>query len=296
MHMIHHPRQMLEAAAELRAAGDTIGLVPTMGFLHEGHLNLIDRLRPLVKQLWLSIFVNPAQFGPKEDLDSYPRDLERDLELCRSRGVDGVFVPLAQDIYPPDYQTWVVPGAVADRYCGASRPGHFRGVLSIVHRLFRWSRCTHAIFGAKDAQQLWLIQRMNQDLELGVTILEGEIMREADGLAMSSRNVYLNDEERAAAPALQKALKAGAAALSAGLDPDAALAVIHESLQQEALFQPEYLHVADWSTLNSLSGWPHEPGWQGDSPVAKGGEIVLLAAARLGKTRLIDNLRIKGME
>ncbi len=296
MRIIHNPREMLDAAAELRQAGDTIGLVPTMGFLHEGHLSLVDRLRPLVKQLWLSIFVNPAQFGPKEDLASYPRDLERDLELCRNRGVDGVFVPSAEDIYPPDYQTWVVPGPVADRYCGASRPGHFRGVLSIVHRLFRWSRCTHAIFGAKDAQQLWLIQRMNQDLELGVTILEGEIMREADGLAMSSRNVYLSDVERAAAPALNEALRAGAAALSADRDPAAAIAVIQNRLKQEKLFKAEYLHVADWATLNSLAGWPHEPDWQGDSPTQAGGELVLLAAARLGKTRLIDNLRIKGME
>lgn len=284
---------MLRRSAAQRAQGLRIGLIPTMGFLHEGHLALVDRIRPHVDRVWLSIFVNPAQFGPAEDLDRYPRDRERDLALCAARGVDGVFLPVAAEVYPPGHQTWVTPGPVAERYCGASRPGHFRGVLSIVQRLFRWTNCTHAVFGAKDAQQLWLIKRMTKDLELGVQILESPTIREADGLAMSSRNVFLGPEERMAAPALQVSLKQGAEALRAGETPGRALEQMRQQLARTPLIELEYLHVADWKTLASLAGEPRVRDWEADQDGAVREELILLAAVRIGRTRLIDNLRIK---
>ena len=188
MEVIQRIESMVLRARELKAEGRRIGLVPTMGFLHEGHISLMRRLRGECDSLWVSIFVNPAQFGPAEDLDRYPRSLERDLELCREAGVDGVFHPAAEEVYPKDYRTWVEPPEQARRYCGRARPGHFRGVLSIVLRLCMWTSCDCAVFGRKDAQQLWLIRKMARDFSLPVEIVEAELVREADGLALSSRN------------------------------------------------------------------------------------------------------------
>jgi pantoate--beta-alanine ligase len=287
---------MRRTAAAQKAAGLRIGLVPTMGALHEGHVSLLRLLRPRCDRLWATIFVNPAQFGPAEDLARYPRTLERDLELCRAAGVDGVLAPHPDEVYPPDYATWVVPGPVADRYCGASRPGHFRGVLSIVLRLFQWTRCRTAAFGAKDAQQLWLIRRMVRDLDLAVEIVEGATVREPDGLALSSRNAYLSAEERTRALALSRSLRAGAAALAAGGDPVRALQEMARELAREPAVELDYLHVADWSSLDSLAGLPGRPDWRDQARPAAlepGRELALLVAARVGATRLIDNQRVR---
>jgi pantoate--beta-alanine ligase len=276
-------------SAAQAAAGERIGLVPTMGYLHEGHLSLMRLLRPRCERLWVSIFVNPAQFGPGEDLARYPRDLERDLVLCADEGVDVVLHPGAEEVYPAGHSTWITPGPVAERYCGASRPGHFRGVLSIVQRLFAWSRCSLAAFGAKDAQQLWLIQRMVRDLELPVEIVEGPVIREADGLALSSRNVFLSAGEREAAALLNRALALGVGHLEAGAAPEQALQAALEPLLGEGRLALEYLHVADWSTLESLAAWPAAQDPPPVPPAA--GERIVLLACRAGHTRLIDNRR-----
>jgi pantoate--beta-alanine ligase len=283
--------------AALRAQGRRIGLVPTMGYLHEGHASLLRLLRPQCDHLTASIFVNPAQFGPAEDLERYPRDLERDLAHCRAEGVDAVLAPAAAEAYPPGYATWVEPGAAAARYCGASRPGHFRGVLSIVLRLFNWSRCHAAAFGAKDAQQLWLVRRMVQDLALEVEIVEGPTVREADGLALSSRNVHLSAEERRAALAISRSLGLGRDALGNGSAPAAALELMLADFSREPGLRLDYLHVADWATLDSRAGAPERPDWRG-APVettarAADEEWVILAAAHAGRTRLIDNMRLR---
>lgn len=285
---------MQARARELERNGKRIGLVPTMGYLHQGHLSLVHLLRPHCHQLWLSIFVNPAQFGPSEDLARYPRDLERDLDLCRAAGVDGVLVPQASEVYPADFATWVVPGPAADRYCGAMRPGHFRGVLSIVLRLFMWTRCRCAAFGAKDAQQLWLIRRMVKDFNLEVELMEGPTLREADGLAMSSRNVYLDDEERREALALHQALEAGKTAVAAGLPLKEALGAMSKHLAVHPKLQLEYLHITDWESLDSLVGVGGDPAWAGSAGGMDeaGREMALLVAARVGRTRLIDNMRV----
>jgi pantoate--beta-alanine ligase len=286
--------EMRRAAAAQEAAGLRIGLVPTMGALHEGHLSLLRLLRPRCDRLWATIFVNPAQFGPAEDLSRYPRTLERDLELCRAAGVDGVLAPDPAEVYPPDYATWVVPGPVADRYCGAARPGHFRGVLSIVLRLFQWTRCRAAAFGAKDAQQLWLVRRMVHDLDLGVEIVEGATVREPDGLALSSRNVYLTPSERERALVLSRALRLGVERLRRGDDPARALAAMHGLLATESVVELDYLHVAEWESLDSLAGLPERPEWRGGGALElePGRELAILVAARVGATRLIDNLRV----
>ena len=283
---------------ELRAQGLRIGLVPTMGYLHEGHISLMRLLRPRCDRLLLSVFVNPAQFGPREDLERYPRDLEHDLALCRAEGVDAVLAPAAEEVYPPGYATWVEPGPVAGRYCGASRPGHFRGVLSIVLRLFAWTRCHCAAFGAKDAQQLWLVRRMIRDFGLDVELVEGPTVREADNLALSSRNVNLDAAGRQSALAISRALARGEGALRAGAAPPKALAPMLEILANEPGLQLDYLHIADWASLDSRAGAPVMPDWRGPSPLetspgAADEELVILAAAHVGRTRLIDNVRLR---
>lgn len=294
MELITSLNAMQALAREQEGAGLRVGLVPTMGYLHEGHLSLMRLLRPHCDKLWVSIFVNPAQFGPAEDLARYPRDLERDLNLCRDAEVDGVLFPEASEVYPSDFATWVQPGPAAERFCGAMRPGHFQGVLSIVLRLFVWTRCHTAAFGAKDAQQLWLIRRMVRDFNLDIEILEGPTLREADGLAMSSRNVYLDDEQRRAALALSQALRLGERALSGSVALVEVMAGMRAVLQTQAQLQPEYLHIVDWESLESLAGWPEEASWRGQGCAhdATGRELAILVAARVGATRLIDNLRV----
>ena len=268
--------EVREAVREARSAGRTVALVPTMGYLHEGHLSLLDEARKRADVVMMSIFVNPLQFGPAEDLDRYPRDLERDLELAGTRGTDLVFAPSAAEMYPhgaPMVQ--VVPGGLAERLCGASRPGHFQGVLTVVAKLFGIFQPDVAVFGQKDLQQATLIRRMVDDLDIPVRVEVAPIVRETDGLAMSSRNVYLSASERESALALSRGLERARALYAAGEGDAAALRAALWSTLSAPGVEPEYAEVVDPRTLEPVER-------------AAGG-AVMAVAARVGKTRLIDN-------
>ena len=253
----------------------TIGFVPTMGFLHDGHASLMRALRPQVDHLVVSVYVNPLQFGPNEDLDRYPRDAEGDAALCRDHGVDALFMP--PDMYPDGFATQVSVLGLTDHLCGAGRPGPFEGVATVCARMFGLVGCTHAAFGEKDFQQLMVLRRMVQDLALGVRIVPVPVRRADDGLALSSRNAYLSESHRARAPTLQQALRALAAEVEAG-ERDVG------GLQRRALARidsdgVEYLEVVDAETLQPIPTI-------GDRPARA------LVAARYGATRLIDNVAV----
>jgi pantoate--beta-alanine ligase len=274
--------QVHETIAEFRAARlaqpGSWGLVPTMGYLHEGHLELVRRARSECDRVAVSIFVNPTQFGRGEDLDRYPRDLDRDLDLLRSEDVDLVFVPTAAEMYPPGYSTYVEVESVTALLEGARRPGHFRGVATVVCKLFNIAQADRAYFGQKDAQQTVVVRRMVRDLHLPIEIVIVPTVREADGLAMSSRNVYLSPDERAAAPVLYRALQRAASTYQAGERDAAALRnAIEHILATEPLAQVDYVSVADPQTLREI-----------DSLINNGALISL--AVRFGTTRLIDNV------
>ena len=267
-------------------------LVPTMGALHEGHRTLLRRARALAGaggSVAVSIFVNPLQFGPAEDLDKYPRTLHADLAICETEGVDLVFAPTAREMYPREQLVMVDPGPVGDILEGEFRPGFFRGVLTVVLKLFTLVRPDTAVFGQKDAQQLVLVRTMVEDFALPIAIEAVPIVRAADGLALSSRNKYLSAEERAVAPVLHEALAAGAAAASGG--PAAVLAAARHVLDEAARSGPpggsprvDYLALADsrsYGTVRDDSGL--------DLPAA----AVLAIAARIGATRLIDNVIVE---
>lgn len=268
--------EVREAVREARAAGKTVALVPTMGYLHEGHLSLLDEARARADVVMMSIFVNPLQFGPAEDLDRYPRDLDRDLALAATRGTELVFAPNAAEMYPhgePAVQ--VVPGRLAERLCGASRPGHFRGVLTVVAKLFGIFQPDVAVFGQKDLQQATLIRRMVDDLDLPVRVEVAPIVREPDGLAMSSRNVYLSASERESALALSRGLRRARALWDAGEEDAATLRATLWSEMAVPGVEPEYAEVVDPRTL------------EGVERAVSG--TVMAVAARVGRTRLIDN-------
>ncbi len=249
-----------------------------MGFLHEGHLSLVDRCRELADYAVMSIYVNPLQFGPNEDLDAYPRSLERDLDLAADRGTDLVFVPTDDDLYPAQLTAAVVPKRLADRLCGATRPGHFEGVLTVVAKLFGIVGPDVAVFGQKDFQQAVLITRMVDDLNMPVVIEVAPTVREPDGLAMSSRNQYLSADERTCALSLSRGLAAAVTAYRSGeRDGEQLKALIREAMKSAGA-QVEYVELVSSSELE---------------PVATAGaEAVALAAARVGTTRLIDNCRL----
>jgi len=263
--------------AAQRAKGKTVGLVPTMGYLHEGHLSLVDRARELADVAAMSIFVNPLQFGPTEDLERYPRDLERDLELAAGRGTALVFAPSAAEMYPQgEPRVSIVPDEeIGGRLDGGSRPGHFRGVLTVVAKLFGIFTPDVAVFGQKDWQQATLIARMAAELDLPVRVEVAPIVREPDGLAMSSRNVYLSPAERTSARALSRALERVRGMYVEG-ERDAAVlrAALWDGIAVPGV-EPEYAEVVDPRTLG---------------PVERaGGGMLCAVAARVGKTRLIDN-------
>jgi len=256
---------------------DPVGLVPTMGYLHEGHLSLARRARDECKSATVSIFVNPTQFGPNEDLTKYPRDLERDLHLLESVGVDLVWTPAVEIMYPDGYQTWVEVQEVSQGLEGAQRPGHFRGVATVVAKLFNAVRPAKAYFGQKDAQQAAVIRQMTHDLNFPVEIVVCPIVREPDGLAMSSRNVYLGADERKAATALYRSLTAAKAAYDKGeRQAEKLRQVMTDTLATEPLAKVQYVSCADYGTLKELE------------QVA--GKALLSMAVFFGKTRLIDNL------
>lgn len=279
MRVITTVREMEEVRQELPG---TLGLVPTMGYLHEGHLSLVRQARQENAILAASIFVNPAQFGPLEDLDAYPRDLPRDLRLLEECGVDIVFTPAASDIYPPDFVTYVDPtGPVATQAEGASRPGHFRGVATIVLKLFQILLPDRAYFGQKDAQQAAVISRMVRDLNLPVTLRVLSTIREADGLAMSSRNAYLKSEDRVTARVLYQALQAGRQAFEAHASAPASLAIeaMQTAVAQEPRARLDYAQIRDPDTFFSLE--------------TLRAPALLVIAARVGPARLIDNFLLR---
>jgi pantoate--beta-alanine ligase len=262
-----------------RAAGRRIGLVPTMGFLHEGHLVLVDEARRRADAAVVSIFVNPLQFGPREDLARYPRDLPRDRALARDRGVDALFVPTVETMYPPGSEVRVNPGGTAERWEGAARPGHFTGVLTVVAKLFHLIQPDLACFGQKDIQQLTLVRKMVRDLDWPLEIVEVPTVREADGLALSSRNAYLSAKDRSRAVVLSHALLAAHHSFCEG---ERSAAALEQRMRQQLASQPdvalEYIAIVEPDRLE---------------PVATvDGNTIVAVAARLGGTRLIDNIRL----
>ncbi|MBN8551867.1 MAG: pantoate--beta-alanine ligase [Caulobacterales bacterium] len=268
----------LEELRPARRALPSLGFVPTMGFLHEGHLTLVRAAKARMGAVACSIFVNPTQFAPSEDLARYPRDLERDLALLEAAGCDLVFAPAPETVYPPGFSTRIEVEGVTAPLEGAVRPGHFSGVATVVTKLFNMVQPDAAWFGQKDAQQCAVIRRMARDLDLPVEIVVAETVREPDGLAMSSRNVYLATDERQAALCLIEALRAAAAAFDAG-ERDAAVlrAAMSQVLAAEPMARPDYVSIADPDTLAEL-----------DAIDARG--AVASLAVRIGRTRLIDNL------
>ena len=266
--------QELETSRSL--LDEPLGLVPTMGYLHKGHLSLVSRARAECRSVAVSIFVNPTQFGPAEDLAQYPRDLERDLRQLEAAGADMVWIPTPEIMYPTGYQTWVEVEKVTQGLEGAQRPGHFRGVATVVSKLFNAVRPAKAYFGQKDAQQATVIRQMTRDLNFPIEIVVCPIVREADGLAMSSRNVYLSPGERRAATVLYRALNEAQAAYKGGeRRADALRDVMQKTLAEEPLAKVQYVSCADYDTLRELDKVT--------------GKTLLSMAVFFGKTRLIDN-------
>ncbi len=256
---------------------DPVGLVPTMGFLHEGHLSLVRAARQACASVVVSIFVNPAQFGPSEDLSTYPHDLERDLSLLKKESVDLVWTPSAEMLYPPDFQTWIDLEEVSKPLEGAMRPGHFRGVATVVAKLLNATQPQKAYFGQKDAQQAAVIRQMVKDLNYPVKVETCPIIREHDGLAMSSRNIYLQPAERQAATALSRALFAARKAFGDGeRDAGQLKRIMQTVFDQEPLAKVQYISCVDPATLHELK-FVHD-------------SALLSVAAFVGKTRLIDNV------
>jgi len=277
MKVINAISEMKETRRKLRGS---VGFVPTMGYLHEGHLELARRARAENRNVVVSIFVNPTQFGPKEDYASYPRDPERDLAMLKKEGVNIVFMPSAEDMYPPRYSTWVNVEKVTERLEGAIRPGHFRGVATVVAKLFNIVQPDKAYFGQKDAQQVVVVKKMVSDLNMNLEVVVVPTVREPDGLAMSSRNVYLNPEERKAALVLYESLKLAQKLWDKG---ERNADVIRK--QMTALIQSEpraeridYVSIADAETLEELD--------RIDRPA------VVSLAVKIGKPRLIDNIML----
>jgi pantoate--beta-alanine ligase len=274
LHTIPDLRRWLQGQ---RAARRRVGFVPTMGYLHEGHLSLVDEARRRADTVVMSIFVNPLQFGPHEDFDRYPRDLKRDRALAVGRGVDALFVPAVAAMYPPGAEIRVVPGATAERWEGAARPGHFTGVLTVVAKLLHLVEPDVACFGRKDVQQAVLIRQMVHDLDWPVEVMVTPTVREPDGLALSSRNAYLDPEQRRQAVGLSGALRAAHAAWKGG---QTAASALEAAMKQHLAIFPgvkaEYIAIAEPRTL---------------APVAEvDAETIVALAARLGRTRLIDNI------
>ena len=268
----------LELVRACREAGRSLGLVPTMGALHDGHLTLVRQAREDNQTVAVTIFVNPTQFSPQDDLAQYPRDLDRDLDLLRREDADLVFVPPAEEIYPPGFDTWVQVGALAERLEGAHRPGHFRGVTTVVTKLFNLVRPDRAYFGQKDGQQTALVRQLVRDLDLGLEIVVVPTVRDADGLALSSRNVYLTSEERRAAPVVYRALCKAQELRSQGVEDGGRLRQeVEEVLAAEPLVgQIEYVSVAGAENLEELTEVT--------------GPAMVSVAVHIGKTRLIDNV------
>jgi pantoate--beta-alanine ligase len=271
---------MKSLARQWKREGKSIGFVPTMGYLHEGHLSLVRESKKRTDVTVVSIFVNPAQFGPQEDFKKYPRDLEKDSAYLEQAGVDCLFYPDAAEIYPPGYRTYVEVHGLQDRLCGKSRPGHFRGVVTIILKLFDIVGPDLAFFGAKDAQQVLIIEKMAADLDLGTEVVTCPLVRGPDGLALSSRNAYLSSEEKKAALVLSRSLRWAERAISAG-ERDAAkvIAGIRSLIEAEPLARVDYVEAVDPLDLDSVAEIR--------------GDVLIVLAVFVGSTRLIDNIRVR---
>jgi pantoate--beta-alanine ligase len=267
---------MREVARQARSRGLRVGLVPTMGSLHRGHLSLIEGVNKLTDIVVTSIFVNPTQFGPEEDFDRYPRELTKDADQCVAQGVDYLFAPETNEIYPPGPRTYVEVTELSDRLEGASRPGHFRGVTTVVMKLLQIVQPSVAVFGRKDAQQALIVQRMVRDLMLDVEILTLPTVRDDDGLALSSRNAQLSPAQRKAAAAIPRSLKAAQHVVAEGQTrPEEVIRAAQEVLESEPLLRVDYVEIVDGETLAPLS--------------LIEGQALILVAVHCGETRLIDN-------
>ncbi len=284
MQSLHRLEQLRSAIAQLRAQGDSLALVPTMGALHEGHLTLVRAARAQADRVAVSIFVNPTQFGPNEDLAAYPRTLEADAQLLRQEGVDLLWAPNVPEMYPDGFATSISVSGVSEDFCGASRPGHFAGVATVVCKLFQQVQPDVALFGEKDWQQLAVIRRMARDLDLVLphadAILGVETVREDDGLALSSRNRYLDAEHRAKAAALPAAMRETIAMIESGEPVRDALAQLEASLIEAGFAKIDYAALADAETLERIDAVGGRPAR-------------LLVAAHIQGTRLIDNMAVR---
>lgn len=276
MNVIHTIAELKSIVLKAKGDGHSIGLVPTMGYLHEGHLTLAETARLENDFVVMSIFVNPTQFGPNEDFDSYPRDLERDVRLAETAGVDVIFAPSVEEMYPSNGGIKIVAGRQAEMLCGASRPGHFDGVLQVVTKLFHIAEPTRAYFGQKDAQQVALIQTLVRDFNFPLEVRTVPIVREHDGLAKSSRNVYLTERERLEAPAIYEALQMAKESFLNRGTVEGVLEIASSHIRAKTNGSIDYLELYSYPDLQEI---------------AEDTEHFLLAAAvYIGKTRLIDNL------
>jgi pantoate--beta-alanine ligase len=281
MQVVHTISQLREVLQPVHSMGKSVGFVPTMGYLHEGHLSLISTARATDDFVVVSVFVNPTQFGANEDLDSYPRDLPRDLKMMDGARADVAFCPAAKELYPDGYMTYVdVEGPMTRTLCGRSRPGHFRGVATIVTKLFHIVAPRRAYFGQKDAQQVAVIEQMATDLDFNVRIVACPTVREADGLAMSSRNTFLTPAQRSQAPLIYQSLRQAAQIIETG-ERNAGTVVdfLKKNLATIDSGIIDYVSIADARTLADLETLE--------------GEVLIAVAIRLGRTRLIDNIRVE---
>jgi len=279
MQIIESISEMRTHLAAIRSSSKTVALVPTMGYLHQGHLSLIEAAKPKTGHVVVSIFVNPTQFAPNEDLAAYPRDRERDLSLCRDAGVDAVFIPSAEEMYPPGYSTYLVEETVSKGMCGVSRPHHFRGVTTVVGKLFNIVRPDVAVFGQKDAQQAAVILKMNHDFHFGVEIVIAPTVREEDGLAMSSRNKYLSPNQRGEALVISQALRKAKEMVDNGVrNTDRLVAEVTHLLATKRRVRIIYVCTVDRDTME---------------PVREvvPGRTLLAVAVWLDEVRLIDNVQ-----
>lgn len=276
MKLVHTVNEVREQVKEWRKEGLTVGLVPTMGFLHEGHQSLIAASVKENDRTVVSVFVNPTQFGPNEDFEAYPRDIEKDSALCESTGADLIFNPEPEEMYPEGFCTYTNITGLSDALCGKSRPIHFKGVCTVVSKLFNIVGADKAYFGEKDAQQLAIIRRMVRDMNIPVEIVGCPIIREEDGLAKSSRNTYLNQEERKAALILSKAIFAGKDMVENGeKSAEKVVSSMTEIIKSEPLAEIDYVEMVDMNTMKNTD--------------AVEGTVLCAIAVKIGKTRLIDN-------
>ncbi len=281
MRIIASLTEIQKVAESLRQQGKTIAVVPTMGFLHEGHASLIRIARAKADAVITTIFVNPTQFAPNEDFNRYPRDLERDIHTASAAGSDILFTPSAEVMYPAGYRTMVVVEELSSRLEGSFRPTHFRGVTTVVAKLFHLTKPNYAVFGQKDAQQVVIVKKMVADLNFDLEIIVGPTIRENDGLAMSSRNVYLTESERRQATVLRRALQLGESKINAGeREVELVLGAMQELILAEPAAKIDYVSIADPETLEECSR------------LRSGREVLISLAVRFGSTRLIDNCTV----